>query len=65
MLRMILRGGSSVRAPARGGFRRRGGISKAYDARSSGKHLVQVAVRLHEVSIRGRFQCFSYDRRIV
>ena len=29
---MILRGGSSVRAPARGGFRRRGGISKAQDA---------------------------------
>lgn len=37
MLRMILSGGSSVRAPARGGFRRLGGISNAYDAGSFGK----------------------------
>jgi hypothetical protein len=35
ILRMILRGGSSVRAPARGGFRRRPGISKACDAPES------------------------------
>lgn len=35
MLRMILRGGSSERAPARGGLRRRPGISKACDAVSS------------------------------
>lgn len=45
MLRMILRGGSSVRAPARGGFRRRGGISKAQDAGRLVDYLLHFAVR--------------------